>query len=439
MAEQKTPFWKNKTYVASGRSGGNGDFDKGAVIEVAAKEITRKGLPVYNEDGTLSATLKKVYGTLEGFEPGQEITISGMSEACKKALEKGANTNDDPTGYVFNGVRRDDNGRVTVQFGHTLTDTRMAVPGIIEQPTVFYKEGNQFRAFKAGTATAEDITKLSQALEVAGKGVVFTERGNDDKTKAKRREATRGSNVSFMTRMYLPGGAVEIAPDDDGSAFETLHAKTKESRISGYMIRAHIVGKDGSSVLDSDKVVVETPKFDREATTYTLSCGDELAELAEHAQSIGGKVVFEAVPYMQVNASPLTDGSYDSTAVKLARKILAQAQNPRAAGLMRREAYAPGVVFATATKNEAGRNIPGVVLDLPEFFTSATQPPVATTKGIATKFFPDASKVRLVSTASKDEMAEAQQSATAASAPAQSSAPTPSDEPEFDVEHQPQM
>lgn len=405
----KTQFWKAHAKPATQKAGER-NFDKGAAVVLGGFKMDRRGQPVFNQDGSLTGTVLSIYGNpVDGVAKGEEITVR-LNDATRAALVKGAGTEQDPNSCILKGVRADAEGSISAGYAHTLGEGRMPIAGVVEQPTVFYKEGRVTRAFRAAHATQEDIEKLGNAIAMAGKGIQYAKGQSEDE----KREAKRGFPVSVSTRVFYPEKASLVTSSED---VEKL--KDASNSVPGlrYAMRAWIRGANGEPLLESDKVVGFTPKFDKEAG-YMLP--EEIMEsISKKVAEAGGSLVLEAIPYRSLGAAVGTDGTYESSTIRFAKDILDQAGNAKAVALARATAYQPAFVVTTALKDEAtGKARPGVMVRLPEAFSLESAPPVTSLKGLVSPNL-DGSKIKLVQTvaAPSQEASEAEHEAPQASEP----------------------
>ncbi|NNM65730.1 MAG: hypothetical protein HKL99_14200 [Burkholderiales bacterium] len=428
MSDNKQQFWKQHAKPVAQKGGGR-SFDKGSAVVLGGFKMDRRGQPIFNADGSLTGSVITVYGNaVAGVAPGSEITAH-LNEATRAALVKGAGTDADPTTCILKGVRADDDGKIVAGYAHTLGEGRMAVVGVVEQPIVFFKDGRGTRPFRAADADEKDIEKLASVIAMAGKGVQ-TPAGQ---TKEQKWEANRAFPVSVSTRVFYPEKTVLVS---SGADVEKLKAASNNVPGLRYAMRVTVVGADGQPVLESDKVVAFTPKFDKESG-YVLP--EEVMEsIAKKAEAAGGTLSIEAIPYRTLRAAVTTDGTYDSSAVRFAKDILEQAGNARAAGLARATAYQPAFIVSTALKDEeTGKVRAGVMVRLPEAFTVEGCPPVPSLKGLVTPHL-DGSKIKVVQTvaAAAQEQQDAEHEAPSSEQhddSAQAAAGADADEAEFDM------
>jgi len=395
-------FWKSAGKKAEAANG------RGGVVVFEPQNLNQRGKVVVGDDNTVTGTVIEATG-IEGVKPGETYTFE-LSDSAIKALDKGVPDSSE-TGasrVALLGVKFSGDDTLQARHAAVIGDSRMVILSnqvdmnvgvgenkekvsafdkIVSPATVFVKTPDgKTTAFQAHRATADQVAVLESALRSAGRGVVLPKGATDDA----RREARKSFPFSVAVEAYHAAGARlldtrsanDTRKDEDviHDNLEKLRQVTLKHPNVRFAFRAFLVDKDGKPSFDLQHILFHRAKFDKE-TGYSVATPD-FVKLVEEADKIGGAVKVEAIPYTTVWASSTTDGTYDATAVVMARKQLGLAAGTdpsseayRAA--MRRAPYGPGMVMATAVKNaETGDVRPGALLRAPERLDGGFPSPV---------------------------------------------------------------
>lgn len=372
-------FWKSEGQKAKAASG------RGGIVLFAPAELKQNGKVVIGDDNTVKGTVISSAG-MDGVEAGKAYTFQ-LSEAAIKGIDKGVPDTGASTVALL-GVKVSGN-TLTARHAAVVGDGRMAAmprkvilggvetyDKIVESVTIFARNGAKTTAFQAHRASAAQIDALESALKSAERGTLVPKGA----TNAQRREARMASPISVMAVMYNAAGAklLDAKPANDTRSdaevtrdnLEKLRDYTAKHPNVKFAFRTFLLDAEGKPSAAPEHVLFHRPKYDADKG-YTVANADFLA-LVEEADKIGATVKVEAIPYMSLNASSVTDGTYDATAIAIAKRQLAlavgnddMAEAYRFA--MRRAGFTPAMTLSTAvTDKESGEIHPGVLLREPE-------------------------------------------------------------------------